>query len=46
MGKTHDIEIDSIEQEVVFEEDDKGKILVKFIMKSLEDKENGKTHTE
>ena len=37
----HDVEIDSIEQDVVFEDDGKGNILMKLVMKALEEKDNG-----
>lgn len=39
MGQTHDVAIDSIEQEVVFEDDGKGNTIMKLVMKALEKKE-------
>ena len=45
MAQVHDIQIDAIEQDVVFEEDDAGNILMRLIMKALEEKENGQTHS-
>ena len=39
MGQTHDVTIDPIEQEVVFEDDGQGNMIMKLIMKALEKKE-------
>ena len=41
MGQTHDVAIDSIEQEVVFEDDGKGNIIMRLVMKALEEKNDG-----
>ena len=41
MGQTHDVTIDPIEQEVVFEDDGKGNTIMRLVMKALEEKNNG-----
>jgi hypothetical protein len=44
MGQTHDVEIDSIEQDIVFDEKE-GNLIMSFIMKALEEKEDGQKHS-
>ena len=41
MGQTHDVTIDPIEQEVVFEDDGEGNIIMRLVMKALEEKNDG-----
>ena len=41
MGQTHDVTIDPIEQEVVFEDDGKGNTIMRLVMKALEEKNDG-----
>lgn len=41
MGQIHDVTIDPIEQEVVFEDDGKGNTIMRLMMKALEEKNDG-----
>lgn len=45
MGQTHDVAIDPIEQDIVFDDKD-GNLIMSFVMKALKEKEDGQTHSE